>query len=59
MAIIHFMSNRTVTYKNTLLAKNSEAYKLWEDVEFAKLDKHLKQLDKNQQELLKRYENAK
>lgn len=53
------MSNRTVTYKNTLLAKNSEAYKLWEDVEFAKLDKHLKQLDKNQQELLKRYENAK
>lgn len=44
-----------VTYKDGLLAKNSEAYKLWEKKEFKALDKHLKELEVKNSELMKRY----
>lgn len=43
-------------YKFTYLARNSEAYKLWEAKEFSKLDKHLKQLQRNAEDLIKHYE---
>jgi hypothetical protein len=55
-----------VHYKGTTLAKNSEAYELWEAWQSAKsdrnqrqkkLDDHLKQLAKNEEALLKRYEH--
>lgn len=47
-----------VFYKNTWLMPNSEAYLLYhsKDAEARKkLDRHLKELDANQRELLKRY----
>lgn len=44
-----------VKYKGVTLAKNSDAYKMWEDKDFQKLDKHLKELDKNEKALLDRY----
>lgn len=43
-----------VYYKGLWLAKNSDAYKLWESKDFQKLDKHLKELDNKEQEFLKR-----
>lgn len=46
-----------VEYKGTWLARNSEAYQIWESKDFKKLDKHLKQLQQNHVELLKRYES--
>lgn len=44
-----------VKYKDWLLAKKSEAYELYASGELQKLDKHLKQLETNERELLKRY----
>lgn len=44
-----------VKYKDTYLAKGSEALKLYEAKDFKKLDKHLKELDKNLKELMERY----
>ncbi len=44
-------------YKKYILAKTSQAYALHEAGEFEKLDKHLKQLELNERELLKRYES--
>ena len=44
-----------VKYKDTYLAKGSEALKLYGAKDFKKLDKHLKQLDKNLKELMERY----
>ena len=65
----HFvaMRNRALAapvYKDTILAKNSQAYELWDAWQKAKsdrnkhqkkLDDHLKQLDKNHEQLLERY----
>jgi len=45
-----------IEYKGCLLAKNSVAYGFWEKKEFDKLDKHMKELDRNRDELIKRYE---
>lgn len=51
-------------YKGVILAKNSEAYMLWDVWQKAKadrnkcqdkLDKHLKELDAKAKELLERY----
>ena len=42
-------------YKGWLLAKNSEAYRLYQAKEFKLLDKHLKQLEANEKALLERY----
>lgn len=44
-----------VKYKDTYLAKGSEALRLYEAKDFKKLDKHLKELDKNLKELMERY----
>lgn len=44
-----------VFYKNAWLMKNSKAYELYQAGEYEKLDKHLKQLDLNERELLKKY----
>lgn len=46
-----------VKYKDSWLMKNSKAYEYWERGEFTLLDWHLKQLDKNEKELLKRYDS--
>lgn len=55
---------KDVVYKGVILAKNSEAYMLWDIWQKAKsdrnkyqdkLDKHLKQLDLNAKELMERY----
>lgn len=50
---------KTVQYKHHNLAHNSDAYKLWEawkrsgdNKDRAKLDAHLKQVDRNYQELV-------
>jgi hypothetical protein len=45
-----------VEYKGCWLAKNSVAYELWAKNEIAKLDKHMKELDRNNEELIKRYQ---
>ena len=52
------------TYRGSVLKRNSDAYKLWETwkktndaKDRAKLDKHMKQLDLNEELLLKRYES--
>lgn len=44
-----------VKYKNVWLHKNSYAYHLHKEGEFEKLDKHMKQLDLNEKQLLERY----
>jgi len=46
-----------VVYKGVSLGKSSHAYELWEKKDFKKLDQHLKQLDKNNEELHKRYKS--
>ena len=56
---------KEVVYKESILAKNSQAYTLWEDWQKAKtdrnkfqkkLDDHMKQLDINAKELMARYD---
>lgn len=47
--------SKVVKYKEWSLARNSKAYELYETKDFKALDKHLKQLDKNNEELVKRY----
>lgn len=47
--------NNAVNYKGLWLAKNSEAYFLWDLKEFKKLDAHLKELDRKAKELQDRY----
>lgn len=42
-------------YPGYFLAKNSEAYKLWEAGKKKELDAHIKQLKINEQELIARY----
>ena len=51
------MSN-SVRYKNWLIGKGSEAYKLLEEKEFQKLDKHLKSLENECRELQKKYDTT-
>ena len=53
------------TYRGSVLKRNSDAYKLWETwqktqdaKDRARLDKHMKQLDLNEELLLKRYTNG-
>jgi hypothetical protein len=55
---------KEVVYKGSILAKNSDAYMLWDIWQKAKsdrnqcqkkLDDHMKQLDNNAKELLTRY----
>lgn len=56
---------KDVVYKGVILAKNSDAYMLWDIWQKAKsdrnqaqkkLDDHMKQLDKNALELMTRYD---
>ena len=56
---------KDVVYRGVILAKNSDAYRMWEEWQRAKsdrnkyqdrLDKHLKQLDVNTRELMTRYD---
>lgn len=56
---------KEVVYKGSILAKNSDAYMLWDIWQKAKsdrnqyqkkLDDHMKQLDNNAKELLTRYD---
>lgn len=44
-----------VKYKDNFLAYNSEAYHLWDTKSFKELDRHLKELDQKEQDLLRRY----
>ena len=55
---------KEVVYKGVILARNSDAYVLWDTWQKAKsdrnkfqekLDKHMKQLDQNAKELMERY----
>jgi hypothetical protein len=46
-----------VVYRGQMLAKNSEAFTLWDLKEFKKLDAHLKELERKQKELIERYES--
>ena len=55
---------KQVVYKGSVLARNSEAYTLWEIWQTAKsdrnkhqkkLDDHMKELDKKANELMERY----
>ena len=48
-----------VEYKGIVLAKNSEAYTLWEKKEFKKLDQHMKMLEQKEQDLIERYNKEK
>lgn len=52
--------NNAVQYKNTWLSKNSDAYTMWEEAKkkpemYKVLDKHLKELERKNEELMKRY----
>lgn len=42
-------------YKGLVIARNSDAYKIWEQKDFKKLDQHLKTLDQKQQDEIERY----
>lgn len=44
-----------VPYKGELIAKNSEAYGLWEAKAWKKLDAWLSMLDRNAKDLMERY----
>ena len=55
---------KQVVYKGSVLARNSEAYALWETWQTAKsdrnkhqkkLDDHMKELDKKADDLMERY----
>ncbi len=46
-----------VEYKGVLLAKNSEAYELWEKKGFKKLDQHMKEVEQRAKDLLTRYKS--
>ena len=55
---------KEVVYRGSILARNSDAYALWEDWQKAKsdrnkfqkkLDDHMKELDNKHQALLERY----
>lgn len=50
------MTTKYVRYKNIGLAKGSVARDLFDRAEFTLLDKHLKQLDQNERDLLKKYD---
>ncbi len=52
------MKKQAVKYKDTWLMPGSKAWGLYMDDNLPALDKHLKQLDQNERELLKRYEKA-
>lgn len=45
-----------VKYKDWVLGKTSFAYMLHAEKKFSELDKHLKQLERENAELIKRYE---
>lgn len=45
-----------VKYRDTYLARNSEAYEMWERKDFKALDKHLKNLEQKERDLIARYE---
>lgn len=47
--------NNAVFYRNTWLAKTSDAYALYALKEFKKLDAHLKELERKEKELQERY----
>jgi hypothetical protein len=56
---------KEIVYRDSILARNSTAYMLWEDWQRAKsdrnkfqkkLDDHMKQLDVNARELVTRYD---
>lgn len=47
-----------VLYKGVWLMRNSHAWELYMSGNMSALDKHLKQLDTNERELLKRYEKV-
>ena len=58
---------KQVVYRDSVLAKGSQALELWEDWQKAKsdrnkfqkkLDDHMKQLDANAKELMTRYESV-
>lgn len=44
-----------IEYKGVFLASGSKAYELYTDKKFKELDQHLKQLDRNLNELIQRY----
>ena len=45
----------TIVYKGGLIARNSEAYQLWQERKFAQLDKHLAAVARAAKELPERY----
>lgn len=58
---------KQVVYRDSVLAKGSQALELWDDWQKAKsdrnrfqkkLDDHMKQLDANAKELMTRYESV-
>lgn len=48
-----------VKYKDGWLGKGSDAYAMWEKKDFQALDKHLKKLDQDAKDLVKRYAEKK
>lgn len=50
--------NKYFEYKGLWLMRGSTAYELYAAGELVSLDKHLRQLDQNERELLKRYEKV-
>jgi hypothetical protein len=48
-----------VQYKGQWLAKASDAFEMFEKKEFAQLDKHLKELEQKNRELVQRYATRK
>lgn len=49
------MTARGVEYKGILLMPNSTAYDLWIRKEFKLLDRHMKELDQKEKDLMERY----
>ena len=46
-----------VQYRNQSIGRGSVAYGLWETKNFKELDRHLKALDKANEDLIKHYED--
>jgi hypothetical protein len=47
------MNHKAIPYKNTWLFPGSEAYVLYSEKQFDKLDKHLKEVERKYYELMK------
>ena len=52
------MSASSIKYKDWILGKGSEGYRLFQEKKFKELDKHLKNLENESLTLMQRYDTS-